>query len=136
MTRLGETVSVRNMSSPRSGIGCARSPTVARICTTGLASAITPSAISCGIEPLVKAKRARTAYLQIGTAGGAAHRLPEGFGGRPIDDMDRKGERDADRDGESGQHKAHRKGAQLTDDQPAPGDRARFSHRRAPGHAA
>ena len=89
-----------------------------------------------GIESLVKSKRARAAHLQIGTAGGAAHGLPEGFGGRAIDDMDRKGERDADRDGEPGQHEAHRKGAELARDQPALGGGARLSHRRGPGRAA
>ena len=88
-----------------------------------------------GIESLVKSKRARTAHLQIGPTGGAAHRLPEGFGGRPIDDMDRKGERDADRDGESGQQETHGKGAELARDQPAPGGGARLSHRQGPGHA-
>ena len=78
----------------------------------------------------IKPKCARGAHLQIGTTGGAANGLREGSGGRAIDDMDRKGERDADRDGEPGQHKAHREGAELARDQPAPGGGTRGRSRR------
>ena len=67
---------------------------------------------------------------------GAAHGLPEGFGGRAIDYMDCKGECDADRDGEPGQHEAHRKRAELARDEPAPGGGTRLSHRRTLTHAA
>ena len=123
------------MSSPKSGTGRACSP----IDRTQLHdwARVRNHAVrhQLGIEAFVKPKCARAAHLQIGTTGGAAHGLPEGFGGRAIDDMDCKGECDADRDGEPGQHEAHRKGAELTRDQPAPGGGTRLSHRRGPAHA-
>ena len=75
MTRLGETVCVRKMSSPRSGIGRAvprSSHAVAR-----LGSRPQPRcAPSAWDRVLVKPKRTRAAHLQIGTTGGA-HGCPK-----------------------------------------------------------